>query len=379
MTCVVLGSNNMREPEKPRTMYLRPGEPAPWFTARSTRNEQFKFDTAAGRFIVLCIFGSSSSPASRQVLEDFERNRACFTEENILFCGVSTDPDDEHRDLVLQPGPGILYFWDFDREISRLYGAVDAAVDGISREDDRPCSVVLDMSLRTMAVYPFGDTPEAHVPRVLQLLGTLPPSSSVEGHAPVLVLPRVFEPELCHELIQLFEQNETYDSGFMREESGKTVGQIDHSFKQRRDHEITDERIREATVVRIHDRLVPEISKAFNFHTTRIERYLVCCYEAATGDHFHPHRDNTTKGTAHRRFAVSIFLNSGEYEGGDVRFPEYGSKTYSAPTGGAVVFSCSLLHEAVPITRGRRFVFLPFLYDDVAAELRDTNRQFLEQ
>ena len=360
-------------------MFLRTGEPAPWFTARSTRNEEFKFDTAAGHHIVLCFFGSSSNPASRQVLEDFERNRACFTEENILFCGVSTDADDEHRDLVPQPGPGILYFWDSDREISRLYGLVDAAVDGVSRQEYRPCSVVLDLNLRTLAVFPFDDAPEMHVPRVLQLLGELPPVASVEGHAPVLVVPRVFEPELCRELIQLFEQSQSYDSGFMREEGGRTVGQLDHSFKRRRDYEIPDEQIRKATVVRIHDRLVPELDKAFSFQATRIERYLVCCYEATTDDHFNPHRDNTTKGTAHRRFAVSIFLNSDEYEGGDVRFPEFGSKTYRAATGGAVVFSCSLLHEVVPIIRGRRFAFLPFLYDDAAAELRDANLQFLEE
>jgi peroxiredoxin/predicted 2-oxoglutarate/Fe(II)-dependent dioxygenase YbiX len=360
-------------------MFLRPGEPAPVFSARSTRNEQFKFDTAAGRYIVLCFFGSSSSPASRQVLKDFEQYRAKFTEETVFFCGVSTDPADEQRDLVPRPGPGIMYFWDFDRRISRLYGAVNAAVDGVSEECDRPCSVVLDLNLRTLAVFSFDDAPETHVSRLLQLLGTLPPPASVEGHAPILVVPRVFEPELCRELIQMFEQNESYDSGFMLEKDGRTVGKLDHSFKRRRDYEITDEQVLQATVVRIHDRLVPEIDKAFGFHATRIERYLVCCYEATTSDHFHPHRDNTTTGTAHRRFAVSIFLNPDEYEGGDVRFPEFGSKTYRAEQGGAVVFSCSLLHEVVPMIRGRRFAFLPFLYDDAAAELRDANLKFLDE
>jgi len=44
-----------------------------------------------------------------------------------------------------------------------------------------------------------------------------------------------------------------------------------------------------------------------------------------------------------------------------------------------VVFSCSLLHEVVPMIRGRRFAFLPFLYDDAAAELRDANLKFLDQ
>src|SRR5215207_10720033 len=55
------------------------------------------------------------------------------------------------------------------------------------------------------------------------------------------------------------------------------------------------------------------------------------------------HRDNTTKGTAHRWFAVSINLNS-ESEGGEVSFPEYGPRSFKPPPGGAVVFSCSILH-----------------------------------
>jgi predicted 2-oxoglutarate/Fe(II)-dependent dioxygenase YbiX len=50
---------------------------------------------------------------------------------------------------------------------------------------------------------------------------------------------------------------------------------------------------------------------------------------------------------------------------------------FSPPAGGAVVFSCSLLHEATPVTRGKRYVFLPFLYDDAAARIREDNLRFL--
>jgi predicted 2-oxoglutarate/Fe(II)-dependent dioxygenase YbiX len=123
---------------------------------------------------------------------------------------------------------------------------------------------------------------------------------------------------------------------------------------------------------------VPEIHKAFQFLATRMERYIVACYDAQEAGHFRPHRDNTTKGTAHRRFAVSLFLNTGEYEGGHLRFPEYGSALYSAPPGGAVVFSCSLLHEATAVTQGRRCMFLPFLYDDAARRTREENFRFLD-
>ena len=43
------------------------------------------------------------------------------------------------------------------------------------------------------------------------------------------------------------------------------------------------------------------------------------------------------------------------------------------PTGGAVVFSCSLLHEATPVTSGKRYAFLPFLYDEEGARIGQKN------
>ena len=103
----------------------------------------------------------------------------------------------------------------------------------------------------------------------------------------------------------------------------------------------------------------------------------MACYPAGAG-WFRPHRDNTTKGTAHRKFAVTINLNAEDYEGGELRFPEFGDRRYRPPTGGAVVFSCSLLHEALPVTRGERYAFLPFLYDEASARLRDENLKFVD-
>ena len=40
---------------------------------------------------------------------------------------------------------------------------------------------------------------------------------------------------------------------------------------------------------------------------------------------------------------MSVNLND-DYEGGAVRFPEFGGGLYRPPAGGALVFSCSLLH-----------------------------------
>ena len=73
---------------------------------------------------------------------------------------------------------------------------------------------------------------------------------------------------------------------------------------------------------------------------------------------------------------MSVNLNE-DFDGGEVHFPEYGPRGFKAPVGGAVIFSCSLLHSVSRVTRGRRYAFLPFLYNDAAAQLREANLSYL--
>ena len=157
--------------------------------------------------------------------------------------------------------------------------------------------------------------------------------------------------------------------------NGQTVAVHDHGHKRRKDYTIEDQNLMKASQARIQRRVVPEILKVHQFKVTRMERYIVSCYAAEDAAHFRAHRDNITAGTAHRRFAVSINLNF-EFEGGEVSFPEYGPRSFKPPPGGAVVFSCSLLH-AVSKGDERASLCLPFLYDDAAAKLRGANNQFL--
>jgi predicted 2-oxoglutarate/Fe(II)-dependent dioxygenase YbiX len=179
----------------------------------------------------------------------------------------------------------------------------------------------------------------------------------------------VLEPDFCRELIGVYEAAGGAPSGVMRTVDGQCVGQLD-DFKRRRDASIPPGPLVEGLRARIGSRLLPEIRRAFQFEATRIERYIVACYDAADGGYFRAHRDNGAPATAHRKFAVTINLNAAEFEGGDLRFPEYGRRTYRAPTGGAVVFAAGLMHEALPVTRGRRYATLPFLYDEAGAQVR---------
>jgi predicted 2-oxoglutarate/Fe(II)-dependent dioxygenase YbiX len=73
---------------------------------------------------------------------------------------------------------------------------------------------------------------------------------------------------------------------------------------------------------------------------------------------------------AFRQFAVSINLNTGDYTGGELEFPEFGPDLYLPPAGAAAVFSASLLHAARPVLTGSRYVLLTFLHDRGAEERR---------
>ena len=41
---------------------IAPGDPAPWFHGRTMSNPNYAFDTAAGRYIVMCFFLSAGDP-----------------------------------------------------------------------------------------------------------------------------------------------------------------------------------------------------------------------------------------------------------------------------------------------------------------------------
>jgi predicted 2-oxoglutarate/Fe(II)-dependent dioxygenase YbiX len=164
----------------------------------------------------------------------------------------------------------------------------------------------------------------------------------------------------------------------MRDIDGKTHLIHDGSHKRRRDFMVTNEVDIGRLQTTIRKRIVPEIQRIHQFSVTRMERYLVACYAAEDEAHFRPHRDNTTKGTAHRRFAVSINL-SADFDGGEICFPEYGMRSYKPAPGAAVIFSCSLLHAVTKVTRGRRYAFLPFLYDEAAAQVREQNLQYVAE
>jgi len=349
---------------------LSPGDPAPWFEAATAANPRFHFATAAGRYVLLAFPGPASHPAAAAAVAAMRDAQASglLDDGNATGFVVSVDPADDNEGGPRDAFPGLRVFRDRDAAVSRRFGLVERAEGGGFRY--RPAALLLDPLLRVVAVEPL-----ARLSDLVGMLRGLPPAGRYAGEeipAPVLVLPRVLEPALCERLVAVYEAGGGAESGFMVERGGRTVGVYDDSRKRRRDQPIEDEALQEAIRARIGRRIAPEMRKAFQFNASRIERYIVACYDSASGGHFRAHRDNTTPATAHRRFAVTINLNDA-FEGGELWFPEFGARRYRPPAGGAVVFSCSLLHEARPVTAGRRYALLPFLYDEAAARVREAN------
>jgi len=361
----------------PSYINLQAGDPAPYFVQRSAGGYSYTFDVSGGRYVVLCFFGSAADPHSQAAIAAVKARPDFFQDVTASFFGVSTDPQDEAGKRVADSYPGYRFLWDSDLTASRLYGAAPRE-ENLGASARRRLWVVLDPTLRVMKVIPFA-ADRSDIDALLAYCATLPPPerfAGVELQAPVLVLPNVFEADLCEQLVGLYKADGGTDSGVMREKDGKTIGVYDYSFKSRRDYIIEDQEVIGRIQHLFRRRVLPEIAKVHQFAVTRMERYIVACYSAKDGGHFRPHRDNTTRGTAHRRFAVSVNLNN-DFEGGAVSFPEYGPRGFKMPAGCALVFSCSLLHTVSKVTAGQRYAFLPFLYDDAAATLRQENQRFL--
>lgn len=340
------------------------GEMAPAFKVASDANPEFLFRSLGGRWMVLMFFGTLGHEPSRLAHERAMARRGLFDDVRAQFFGVSYDPADKGERGLKNTLPGVRYFWDYDRAVSRLYGA---AVEG----GYQPVAFLIDSNLRVAAV-----ERASRIDVLLDTLEGLMREPVAEIPAPVLTVPRILEPEFCRTLIDYYEARGGTSSGFMRQIGGKTVPMLDDGMKKRRDVTIADQALIDGLRVRLVRRLIPMVAEAFVWQATRIERYIVACYSAEDGGFFNRHRDNTTLGTAHRRFAVTINLND-DFDGGDLRFPEFGTRTHRPPPGGATVFSCSLLHEATPVTRGVRYATVPFLYDEAGAAIRVANAHAL--
>jgi predicted 2-oxoglutarate/Fe(II)-dependent dioxygenase YbiX len=236
------------------------------------------------------------------------------------------------------------------------------------RTGGAPTAFLLDPNLRVRATLPFADGARiaADVAElVAELVWDDRRPREITTQAPLLVVPDVLGPEQCAELIAVWEQQGHSQTGVEAATGGRRAELRNMQLKRRRDHIVQDPRRSRELAATIGRGVIPELSKAFAYRASRFEGFKIACYQASDRGFFRAHRDNLSPATAHRRFALTLNLNDA-YQGGQLRFPEYGPELYRPAAGAALLFSCSHLHEVLEVTAGRRFVLLSFLFRDEA-------------
>ncbi|AFY68536.1 alkyl hydroperoxide reductase/ Thiol specific antioxidant/ Mal allergen [Thalassoporum mexicanum PCC 7367] len=356
-----------------QTKTLSDRDYAPLFNLANQNNQRYKLHEHAGKVVVLFFYASDRLPACQKIAQSFQAKIEQFHKLGVEVASIAPDSVSERAEFAQSQGISFPLLADQNAKICKEYGILhEQQAEGRTDYVFHRAIFLINPNLRIFKIYnaaSLADPAAAVLSDITEMFPSQVPQHLV-NHAPVLLIPNVISPEFCQELIDVWHTRGNQDSGFMRSEGEKTVGYLDYEHKIRRDHFVREGQLRDRIDRIMNRRVFPEIKKAFCYEVTRREAYKIACYNSASGGYFRPHRDNLTGGTAHRKFAMTLNLNVEEYEGGYLKFAEYGPHLYKPTTGSAVIFSCSLLHEATDVTAGIRFALLSFFYSDNEAQHR---------
>jgi hypothetical protein len=298
------------------------------------------------------VFCPRLSAAAKETLQCFSQRLGAFADQSARVFAITMDKAQAVAALALN-FPAL-----FDRN-EQVFG-------NFAAPRDRPSTVVLRRNHHVAGI--LNGEAEAQVAAALTLLEGMAwerDTLQMPMHPPVLLIPDALSRSDCARLIEIFEtRGQTYvdpqpvqdflngaDFKMRIPEHGRE-DRIDHFFFEKGTIRFLNNRL---------NRILPEIFKAFQYRVTTCETLRVARYTGHRGGRTHGHRDNNPP-TLYRRFAMSINLNTEDFVGGELRFPEFGDQRYRPESGSAIVFSSSLLHEALHVTSGRRYVLLAFLY-----------------
>ena len=356
---------------------ILPGQRGPDFLLPNPDGKFGRFyDRFTGNLVALFFYPSNADAEAARELLGFVARAEAFEAAGARVVAVTRDGTEANAALEAEHGIGFTLFSDPAGAITRGYGAGAAGAatppvlpwaEAAPRPGAGCTTYLLDRNQRVLAAFHGGD---AHAARALAYLEAEVPAPAparlIAAQAPVLLLPNVVPAPLCARIIAAWRAD--HEEGAVRRragasgeaEGGTRTKVVDYGMKKRLDHRPDDALNRDLSEA-VMSRIGPEVYKAFQFRVIALERFCIAAYEAGRGDYFKAHRDNTTEQTAKRRFAVTLNLND-DYQGGGLKFAEFGEDVYGTAAGGAVVFSCSLMHEALPVTKGTRFTALSFMF-----------------
>jgi predicted 2-oxoglutarate/Fe(II)-dependent dioxygenase YbiX len=330
---------------------IQAGDRIPFCYGMTADRRFYSFEEQAGRPAVMILAHQVRPNRLHAIIANFTSYNSEFTANNADFLLLADE------DVVRDP----------EIAASAPFRLIDCGIRFLDRcgvAAGTAAVMVTDRNLRlALRQTPGPETPAACLACLQNLPRELP--------APVLILPNLLPRALCRTLIERFEASISIDGEVASIGSdGRPQARVDHARKRRRDLLLSLydplHPVLQGTLLR---RCAPEIARAFQAAVTHTDRILVARYDEAAG-WFRRHRDNTADNVAFREFAISVNLNTEDYEGGYLQFPEYNDRPYSPPTGGALIFSASILHEALPVSGGNRYVLLTFFHGETAEARR---------
>lgn len=276
---------------------LAPGEPVPHFTGQSP-SQPFNIGYMAGRFIALAFLPISTPlPEVRKFMAGLAAQDGLFDDSNCCFFGVLRHP--EVIASAQDSPPGIRWFLDHDGEIFRHLEMFDAAGEEIAGW------VVIDPMLRVLVGAPLSETRD-----ILSWVAALPPPDEHAETllpAPVLMVPRIFEPDFCDELIA----HHVADGGARglmanMEEGEFKPATLNEAYRRTMDFPIRDPDLLHRVTTRLSRRLCPEIFRAFCLNPEAVDGLAVVSYDGREEGRFRAHRANVQEESRHRQIAFSI-------------------------------------------------------------------------
>ena len=326
---------------------LEPGIRAPDFALPCPSGNPVRFYGHAGGMPCILIFAEQTHSL---IVEKFVRDLTSTSYVRVKIFGVIPYESNSSNSAQFS----FETFTEPQSAVSSPYGVAG----------NKPSLFVLDENLRIVSWHQL-DEPKMVAQAVTQQLAKTACDDGcqhIEQPAPVLIIPRVLDENWCAELISTWHRDGAEPTGIESSIGGQRINIIEENAKRRKDCVVSEPKLLKKLSSSLGRRIIPEVQKVFAYRATQFEGFKIVRYEFSEGGFFHAHRDNLSPTTVHRKFGLTVNLNA-NFEGGQLRFPEYGNSLYSPNSGEALLFSCSLLHEVLPVTQGQRFSLLSFLFD----------------
>ena len=330
---------------------IQPGERMPFLHGVAANGQFYAPDSQAGRPAILIVGYRVAAQTMRPLAVAFARAAVAFAERGADV--VIAASEDVVRALATQMPRGAPV---------RLVdaGSRPGSLSLVRRGEI--AVLVIDRAQRLVARYDAGADADP-VAACINCIDALPAEAPTDCclPAPVLMLPRLLPSTLCRTLIDQFERDAEAEKPLF-------CHRIDHHKKRRREILLAaDDPLQPVLTDLLLSRCQADIARAFQCRIAHVGPLTIARYDAAEG-WFRRHRDNTGANMAHREFAISVNLNAEDYTGGHLLFPEYNDHRYSPPTGGGLIFSTGVLHEATEVMQGRRYVLLTHFHSQAAEE-----------